>query len=153
MDTFRVPRRQVEATVLLEGGLELDGKLFTPELGPNGEPGRLQDRLNDPTKDFLPLSTARGPLLLNTGWIVSVRLAAGEEPEESGEPGGHEAMAVHLRLAGGSTVMGKLPFSMPPERSRLLDFLNAGPRFVKLIDEGGTILVQRRFIVTARESV
>ena len=150
METFKVPQREIEARLLLEGGQEIDGKLFTPELGPDGEPGRILDRLNDPAENFLALVTNRGPLLVNTDWIVSVRLPLGEEMLD---PTAQECLGVHFRLAGGSTVMGNLSFSMPPERSRLVDFLNAGPRFLKLVDDHGVLLVQCRFVVTVRRTV
>jgi len=39
---------------------------------------------------------------------------------------------------------------MPPERSRVLDYLNAAGRFVPVFGEGAVTLVQRRFVVLAR---
>ena len=39
---------------------------------------------------------------------------------------------------------------MPPERSRVVDYLNAAGRFLPLFGEGVVTLVQRRFVVSLR---
>jgi hypothetical protein len=41
---------------------------------------------------------------------------------------------------------------MPPERSRVLDYLNASKRFIPLFGDGTVTLVQRGFIVVVRSS-
>jgi hypothetical protein len=48
------------------------------------------------------------------------------------------------------SVFGTLAIAMPPERSRVVDYLNASGRFLPLLGEGTVTLVQSRFIVTVR---
>ena len=74
----------VAVRVTLENGRTVEGGLYVPAIGPDGQPGRLLDRLNDEAEQFLPLA-GRHETLLNKSAIVSVQLASGHErPEEIG---------------------------------------------------------------------
>jgi len=149
MDTFRLPRAEIEAKILLVDGDEITGRVFIPQFGPSGAPGRLVDRLNDEQEPFVPVSTANGPMLVNTERILTVRVQEDQDPEDKNAM---EVIAVHFRMAGGATVAGRVGYSMPAERSRLLDYLNAGPCFLKIEQDHGVVLVQRRFISSVRLS-
>ena len=71
MEIFRTPQRMVPVRVLLEDGQKLEGGFYVPATGPDGNPGRLLDRLNDASEEFLPLA-GRYETLLNKACIVTV---------------------------------------------------------------------------------
>lgn len=150
MDELRVPRRQVRVRIVLDDGRTLDGDLFVSPIMPDGGAERVVDRLNDPHDDFVPVAAGEDRFVLNKAGIVLVQIQGG--PEEAGVPEtfeGHEA-PVQLSLSGGIGISGRLPIAMPPERSRVIDYLNAAPRFVPILGDAQVTLVQRRFIITVR---
>lgn len=150
MKMFRTPRRVVPVRVLLDDGRQLDGGLYAPGARADGTPGRLVDRLNDDTEEFLPLA-GRYETLLNKACIISIELAKGAEQSEGIENAVAREQQVNIALIGGTTVSGWIRFLMPEERGRLLDYLNAAPRFVPIICDNRVTLIHRRFIVSVEE--
>jgi len=150
MELYRIPTRATVVRILLDDGRSLDGQLFTSDAGPGGRPQNLLDHLNDAASDFVPLASGRESILVNKAGIVWVQLS-GEAAEEIAvdAEGGHR-VPVRLSLAGGISLVGVFSIVMPPERSRVLDYLNAAGRFVPVFGEGAVTLVQRRFVVLAR---
>ena len=150
MDIYRVPRREVPVRILLDDGRTLDGTLFTSETGPGGQPEDVLHHLNDTAEDFVPLLCGRDSFLLNKAGIIWVQLAGDPAREIAGETVAARHVPARLSLAGGISVVGTLAIVMPPERSRVVDYLNAVGRFLPLLGEGTVTLVQRRFVVTVR---
>jgi len=151
MKIFQVPQREVEVEVLLEGGEKMEGLLYAPTAGPSGGPGRLSERLNDGDEHFLPLVAVANAHLLSKSWIMTVLLPPGEEEAESQQGEQAEECSVVMILKGGLNLTGRLRYTMPPEKRRILDYLNAAPQFIPLLQEGRTILVNRKFLVRIRD--
>jgi len=149
MEELRVPQRKVQVRVLLAGGTELDGLLFAPAQGPDGRPGRLIDRLNDTSEGFLPLVRGQEKWLLSKSWLVSITLEPGEDDREPID--GEDVQRVAIELFGGGHVEGELRYTMPATRARLLDYVNAAPRFVRLLRDDGLSVVNRDFIVRLQQ--
>jgi hypothetical protein len=147
MKIFQVPQRAVEVEVLLEGGEEMAGLLYAPTAGPSGGPGRLSERLNDDGEHFLPLVDSGGASLISKAWIMTVLLPRGEEEIELQESDHAMDRAVELHMKGGHSLTGRLSYTMPPEKRRILDYFNAAPRFIPLLQEGRAVLVNRKFVV------
>ncbi|MDX1643878.1 MAG: hypothetical protein R3244_05910 [Thermoanaerobaculia bacterium] len=150
MSSFRIPRREVEARILLEGGEEVAGRLFAPRHGPHGERGTIEDRLSDAREPFLPLVREGDTLFVSADWILSVTLPAEDAHLAEGDDA--HTFELTLRLAGGSEIRGTVGISLPPEESRPLDFLNAAPRFIAVRSESAVVLVNRAFVVSASET-
>lgn len=150
MSSFQIPRREVEASILLEGGETLTGRLFAPERGSHGEPGTLEGRLTDESEPFVPLVRDEGTVLVNAEWILTVTLA--RDAARLDDSAGSERFALTLRLAGGSQVEGTVYAALPAAQSRLLDFLNAAPRFLPVETDAGVVLVNRSFVVSVAEA-
>jgi hypothetical protein len=150
MEIYRIPRREIPVRVLLDDGRTLDGTLFTHESGPGGRPQDVLHHLNESEGDFVPLVCGRDSFLVNKAGIVWVELAGEPAQEITSNAVGAQHVLARLRIAGGASVAGTLAIVMPPERSRVLDYLNAAGRFVALFREGTVTLVQRHFIVTVR---
>jgi len=152
MELYRIPRRQVQARILLDDGRTLDGTVFTTDSVPGGRPEDVLHLLNDPTEDFVPLVCGDDSFLLNKTGIIWVQLtgetaAEVAEQSESGRPA-----PVRLTLAGGLSLVGTLSIVMPPERARVIDYMNAAGRFLPLFGDGTVTLVRRSFVVSVRSA-
>jgi len=150
MDMYRIPRREVPARILLDDGRTLDGVLFTADSGPGGRPNDVLHHLNEGTEDFVPLLCGQDSFLLNKAGIIWVQLTGEPASEVRGDAQTGRVVAVRFTLTGGISLVGTVSIVMPPERSRVLDYLNAAGRFVPLFGEGTATLVQRGFIVSVR---
>ena len=150
MDIYRIPRREVSVRILLDDGRTLDGTLFTAETGPGGRPEDVLHYLNETDEGFVPLVCGGDSFLLNKAGIVWVQLTGALAREIAGEAVDARHVPARVSLAGGISVVGTLAIAMPPERSRVVDYLNAVGRFLPLLGEGTVTLVQCRFVVTVR---
>ena len=150
MEVYRVPRREILVRILVDDGRTLDGTLFTAESGAGGCPEDVLAHLNDPAEDFVPLLCGSDSFLLNKAGILWVQLTGEPAAEIAENSGSGQSVPVRLSLAGGLSIVGTLLIVMPPERSRVLDYLNASLRFLPLFGEGTVTLVQRSFLVTVR---
>jgi hypothetical protein len=151
MDLFRVPQRETPVKVLLDDGRTIAGEFFTPVAGPDGLPGRVLDRLNDVTEDFLALRTEDDRFLINKSGIVLVQMEGDLLEILGAEAGTGTDAPVRLTLAGGTGLVGRLLLAMPVERSRVIDYLNAAPRFFPLLGDGMVTLVRKNYVVSVRE--
>ena len=80
--------------------------------------------------------------------VAVARLPAGAEPDPAGEatiPTEHE---VEVALADGSRLRGFVSYVLPPERARLVDFLNQKERFFRLTGREGVALVARAHVAS-----
>ena len=152
MQEYQVPRREVRARVLLDDGRVLDCLMFTAVTARDGGPQRVIDRLNDPGEEFVPVSCRDDRFLVNKSGIVTVQITQGDEIAAVRTGSGSDA-AVRISLTGGISLVGRFEISMPPERSRVIDFLNVAPRFLALFGENRVTLVQRSYIVAVRSPV
>jgi hypothetical protein len=151
MDRFRVPRREQPVRFVLDDGRTVDAEMFAAVTGPDGLPGRVLDRLNDASEEFLPVRAGSDRFLLAKSGIVAVEVEGSPSEVTGLEPGAGHPVAVRVGLAGGTGLVGRLLLAMPPERSRVVDFLNAAGRFFPLFGERRATLVQTRFVVSVRE--
>ena len=150
MDIYRIPRREASVRILLDDGRTLDGTLFTAETGPGGRPEDVLHYLNETDEGFVPLLCGRDSFLLNKAGIVWVQLTGELAREIAVDAFDARHVPARVSLAGGLSVFGTLAIAMPPERSRVVDYLNAAGRFLPLLGEGTVTLVQCRFVVTVR---
>jgi hypothetical protein len=146
MDAYRIPRKAVPVRLLLDDGRRLEGELFV-SLGEGSDFEGVLHRLNDPSEEFVPLAVGDDRFLLQKAGVVTAELV--DPMELPDEPGVHVVRA-RLSLMGGTALLGQLRVEMPPERARVLDYLNAAPRFVPVWGPSGVTLVQRRAIVSVR---
>jgi len=146
MDAYRIPRRAVSVRLLLDDGRRLEGGLYVAA-GEGDDYESVFRRLNDVEEDFVPLAAGDDRFLLQKAGIVTAELL---ETPALPDPVGVRLVAARLSLMGGTALLGRLRVEMPPERARVLDYLNAAPRFVPLWSDRGVVLVQRRAIVSVR---
>jgi hypothetical protein len=70
------------------------------------------------------------------------------ESSGSGSSAGSEPMQCHLHMMDGSFIHGRIFESLPPDRARLLDYLNRGEEnFIKVhVDDGQIYLINKSYI-------
>jgi len=148
MDDLRVPKRRVPVEVTLQGGATRRVTLFLAEAaeGHSGQE-RPSDLLNG-RDDFIPAfdEETAGMTFLNRAGIALVRFPADLDRDEADEvtiPTEHE---VEVRLLDGTTLAGIVSYLRPPERSRLVEFLNESTPFLRLLVGEAVALVNKRHV-------
>lgn len=147
MDQFRVPQRKIAVELILVGGRRVTGETYAPSAGPGGEPGRLADRLNDARERFLPITGPSRRSMVLKGSIIVVRLGPEDAAAEIHAEEREREVPVEVAMEEGLSLQGRVAYTLPPERSRLLDYFNAAPRFVTLLDERGATLINTDRVV------
>lgn len=61
------------------------------------------------------------------------------------------AISVRLELTNGEVLEGVFLVELPPERSRLSDYLNFTPQFLYLCREEGDLILNKSYVLSARE--
>lgn len=146
MDLYRIPRAEISVRLLLDDGRTIEGDLYVPSSG-DSNLERILARLNDPHEEFVPLAVGNDRFLLNKTGILSAEIGS---PAPGPEAPGARVLVARLSLLGGLAIVGKLRIEMPPERSRVLDYMNAAPRFLPVWGDEKVTVVQRRVIVSIR---
>lgn len=146
MQQLAVEKRTVPVLVRFEDGQELRGDLFLSRTAKRraGQETVL-DYMNE-AEEFFPLKVAddKSVRMINKRRVIAVEVAAAIEfeDEETAKAGAkQERMTVifktHHRLSGTGYI------EMPPQKSRIIDFLNQGTQFF-LMKDGGTAHVCNR---------
>lgn len=149
---FQVPQRKVPVRIRFGDGRLVMGTFYVPDVGPDGAPGRLIDRLNSDEESFLPLTCGAGQCIVSKVEMDSIELTAGAEDPPSEEDAAAEyVLGVRFTLRQGEGIEGRIRFAAPPERRRLLDYLNSAPAFIRVNVDGGTTYLAKRAIVTVAE--
>ena len=152
MEIYRIPRRELDVRILLDDGRTLDGSLFSSKTGVMGGPEDALHFLNTDSEDFIPLVCGKDSFLLNKAGIIWVQLAGEAADEIAAMNRTGRRVPVRLTLTGGLSVVGTLSIVMPPERNRVVDYMNAVGRFLPLFGDGVATLVQRGFVVSVRSA-
>jgi hypothetical protein len=146
METLRVPKRRVSAEVRLAGGGIRRVTLFLAEAAPAHDgPERPSDVLNG-AHDFIPAfdEDSQRMTFLQRGAIEVLRVPRGVDAADADAlslPTEHE---VQVHLADGTVLSGLVSYLRPPDRARLLDFLNEPAPFFCLLEAGSVSLVGKR---------
>lgn len=153
MKIFRVPQREIEVLITMEDGEALEGVLYVPATGHGGGPGRLGERLNneDERERFIPLAQERAAFLVNKTRIMLVELPPGEEELEFQEAESGREREVEIGMKGGLRLIGRLKYTMPVEKERVLDYLNAAPLFIPMLRDGRVVLLNSRYLVKIKD--
>ena len=150
MDELRVPKRRTPVEVILPGGAVRQVVVFLSEFASSHVGAeRLSDLLNG-TDDFVPAVEQEGERLtfLNRSSIAAARVAPEVEEDTNAADGAtipteHE---VEITLVDGTVLKGLVTYVMPPDRSRLNDYLNEAPPFFKLLEGKFLSLVNKRHV-------
>lgn len=148
MTELRVPKRRVQCEVVGSDGAARRVAIFLADAaGDHAGPERPSDLLNG-RDEFIPaVDVATGGMsFLQRGALAVVRVARELEPDDAEGltlPTEHE---VQVFLAGGASCAGLVSYLRPPDRARLVDFLNEPAPFFRLLERGGVALVNKRHV-------
>jgi hypothetical protein len=159
--TYRIPKEAVDVELRVEGGLALAGQVFATSVVPHHSgPERVLDMLNREDHPYLPVRGEQDAVLVHKDRVVRVRSLDERDCRLTfADSVDQDQVRVRLLLAGGESraaaageeLDGIIVLEGPPERRRLLDYLNAAPRFFPLVREDGAWLVNQDFLVSVRE--
>ncbi len=144
-EDLKVPKRRAQVEVLLPGGAVRQVTIFLAEYASAHDgPERLSDLLNG-GDDFVPaLDLASDTMtFLGRQSIAAARVAPDWDEEDAPATSQQE---VEITLTDGTELHGTMAFVMSEEHSRLLDYLNDSPPFLRLIEQGRVALVNKRHI-------
>ena len=148
MDELKVPKSRAPAEVLLPGGGARRVALFLAQAASGHAGPELPSDLLNGQHEFVPaLDEAGGGMtFLQRGAIAVDRVARAAEQEDAEAltlPTEHE---VEVHLVDGAVLTGLVSYLRPPDRSRLVDFLNEAPPFFRLLEAGTVALVNKRHV-------
>lgn len=141
---YEVPKRKVVVT-LLAGRLRSKAALFVDLVGPTSEAEAVRQML-DRAEPFVAAE-------LPSGEVTFVATAAVEAVLVSSTPDAvpleHEAQ-LELELQSGARLGGRVRYTLPADRARVLDFLNQERGFIALEVPEGQWLVSAAKVVGCR---
>src|SRR5215472_12044088 len=148
MDELRVPKRRTPVEIQLHGGAVHRVAVFLGDFAhDHAGPERLSDLLNGPG-NFVPAYDLDSDAMtfLNRTGVAVARLIGYVEPDATDEhtlPTEHD---VEIVLQDGTKLRGLVSYVLPPEHSRLIDFLNDAPAFFRLLEQGKLALINKRHV-------
>lgn len=148
MQELRVPKHRIPVELTLVGGTTRNVLVFLAEFAArHSGPERLSDLL-DGESEFIPSVEAStdAVFFLNRASVAVARMASSVEADDEGQHTIRTEHDVEITLVGGAKLRGLVAYVMPPERSRLTDYLNSEPRFIELIEQEGVALVNKQHI-------
>jgi hypothetical protein len=148
MEDLRVPKRRVAAEAILAGGGGRRITLFLAEAASHHTgPERPADLLNG-GDDFVPAfdEEAGAMTFLNRTGVAAVRVPGREAEDDGAELTLPTEHAVEVVLLSGAALRGLVSYLRPPDRSRLVDFLNEPEPFFRLIEDHAVVLVNKRHV-------
>ena len=153
---LRIPKIPVTVELAIEGQGMASVKVYVAEhLAGSMRRQRVLDLLESEPL-FLPALDDDGPRIINKATLkwVSISLLDGALPVEEEMVDSmlyDERRSVVVELVGGDLLAGDLLYSQPPERSRVVDYLNRGGRFLRLWNPEKVLLVNKDRIISVRE--
>jgi hypothetical protein len=162
---LRTPTIALPVRLALQGDSATAAALFVPDL-PRQARAQLLDDLAavlDEDRDFVPVLFGERRVLVNRSAIAYVAVARRPLKGNGGGISDEDEISdvhtlydhrcpVFVTLHDGTPLRGTLLFSSPADRARLVDFINLGPRFVRVWTGDELYLVQRSAIRTLCES-
>jgi hypothetical protein len=145
-DELRVPKRRAQVELLLPGGGTRQVMVFLAEFaGSHAGHELLSDLMNGPN-EFLPAVDVATETVSFIGRAGIAAARVGRDWESRYGLGDTEEHEVEITLADGTGLRGIVQFELPPDRSRLLDYLNDSQPFVRLDEGEKVVLVNKRYI-------
>ncbi len=148
MEELRVPKRRVPTQITLPGGEVREVSVFLAKGVPEYSEGeRLSDLLNSEVKFIPAQDVATGMITFLHSVAIAVALIDSEhefrEEDRLTILTEHE---VEIRLVDGQRMQGLIVYMQPESRTRLNDYLNDAPPFIRLIQGKRVALVNKRHV-------
>lgn len=147
---LRVPTVALAAEIRYFDERALNGRIFLPALAQNhGGPTRPDEWMNQGSMFFPFVPDAGGPaVILNKRYVIMLSLGAVQEFEVAEEVGAPRLVRIEC---GNLSVEGMLHIDMPPQQSRVLDFVNRNDAFLTIRDGEQLHIIQKNRITLISE--
>ena len=148
MEEFRIPKRRVLAQITSLEGEAREVSVFLMTGVPEYTEGeRLSDLLHQEVKFIPAQDVATGMItFLNSAAIVVARTDVDHEFREEDRLTILTEHEVELRLVDGQRLQGLIVYVQPEGRTRLNDYLNDAPPFIRLVQGKRVALVNKRYV-------
>lgn len=135
------------AQIVLPGGEARDVAVFLSEASPGSDGERLSELLNSETK-FLPAQdvATEAMTFVHSVTIAVARVDAKHELRDVDRITMRTEHAVEVRLADGQRLRGLFAYVQPEGRSRLTDYLNDAPTFLRLLQGDMVALINKHHV-------
>jgi len=150
---FVLPRTAVPARVLLSQGATHPGEVYVMERVPQHDGSEtVLEMLNRPQAFFAFRPDPGADLMLVAKLhTVSVSLDRQAPIADPARLSAAKLLGLEVVLAGGATLNGWASAELPPEQSRLLDYLNSSPdSFFAVWTHAATHYINRAHVLYAR---
>jgi len=148
LEEFRIPKRRVLAQITSLEGEAREVSVFLMTGVPEYTEGeRLSDLLHQEVKFIPAQDVATGMItFLNSAAIVVARTDVDHEFREEDRLTILTEHEVELRLVDGQRLQGLIVYVQPEGRTRLNDYLNDAPPFIRLVQGKRVALVNKRYV-------
>jgi hypothetical protein len=149
---YRIETVQKPVILTMLGGEEVRGSVF---IHPSADrPFELEDvsELFNAESPFFPLELATGEVILVSKERVAEAAAdRGDDVSDQGPRSPAPTALLQISLVGGEVRLGSIRLEAPPDRARVLDYLNAlTSRFLTLYTSNEARLINRSLIDRVR---
>lgn len=152
--TFQIPKFEAEAELLLTNKTKLHGKLFLSIL-PSSPLGHssVVDWLNEPMNFFPFLSNEHNVTeIISKRALMQATIDADLDKSEMTVVLEENVWIERIEVNCGSySITGEVLLNLPPDRVRVLDFLNQPARFFALKSGSKLHIINKDFITSVKE--
>ena len=145
-ELYRAETRKIAAQITTADGTRYQGELYLQPnvLRPGGFESPL-DLLNRP-EPFFALARDGGVVFLSKAQTAVIECATSDTPPDAEPERLATVVELPVDLATGDSYRGSVAWELPPDRSRLSDFLNSSDPFLALAGDTLTWYLNRAYL-------
>jgi len=137
---------RVRAEVLVTGGRSLVGFLHLQPLALfHSGPETPEDALNR-DEAFFPLTSENQTIFLAKSQVIAVTVSTVLPVRDLDRVEAARTLGMQVELSDGSEFIGAVTSELPPDRTRVLDYLNLSTGFFCLVDQDAMRFVNRSHV-------
>jgi len=145
-----VDTRRERAEILLTGRRLITGDIYLQQVAEmHSGPESPVDFLNRQEEFFAVMLDGEQPVFLAKSQVLYVRLPPQPTIDDPDRESAARRLQLEIELTDGSVVEGLVAIELPPNRPRLLDFLNFVSGFFALTAPEAVLLLNKRHIRVA----
>jgi len=134
---------RVRAEVLLTGGRTLDGFLHLQPLASfHSGPETPEEALNR-NESFIPITSDNRSVLVAKRQVLAVTIRSVVAPSDIDRVEAARTLGMQVELSDGTGFVGAVTSELPPDRGRVLDYLNHEGGFFCLVDQDAMRFINR----------
>ena len=137
---------RIRAEVLVTGGRTLTGFLHLQPLALfHSGPETPEDALNR-DEAYFPLTSENQTMFLAKSQVIAVTVSSVVPVRDIDRVEAARTLGMQVELSDGSEFVGAVTSELPPDRARVLDFLNHATGFFCLVDQDAMRFVNRTHV-------